>query len=288
MKILPIANHSAKRLWALPILRRCPMFSAADTFEKTLKPMPKLEAITLETVNKMYGANFVPKDKACGEFIYPTFVLDKKTSKPVEVFVRPVNVDDYEEVYHIMDKTQSKIIGIRTFKVGKYEEVIDSGYMQAYSHDYEGIGLRAHQIAIERMFMRNYDNVNIVAVPSSFNFHKAAGFFTITDKIKLDKDFYKKIIARLCKDYNISENKVKDMMVADCSSDIVTLEKYTSYENLLKYIYSLNDPDLIKECPLSLYMHLSENAKSDWKKLIDMSPIFIGKKFPEQVVRPSY
>ena len=287
MKVLPIFNFCVKRNGALPILRRCSVFSAADVFEKSAKPMPKLEEITLKTAKKMYGTNFVPSDKACEEFVYPTFVLDKKTGKPVEVCIKPINIDEYEEVYHILDKSQSKIIGIRTFKIRKYEDVIDSGYMQNYSQEYKGIGLRAHQIAIERMLMRNFENVNIVAVPMSCNFHKAAGFSTINDKMVLDRDFYEKIVARLCKDYKISEEKIKDLMVADYSDELVSLEKYTSYENILKYLYSFNDQNIIKKCPFSLYMHLSEKAINEWKNLIDRSPIFIGKKFPNQLVKAS-
>ena len=68
---------------------------------------------------------------------------------------------------------------------------------------------------------------------------------------------------------------------ANGDSDKIELEKYVSYENILKYLYAQLDKSKLQACHLSLRMKLSDGAKEEWDKLIEISPIFIGKNFPK-------
>ena len=169
----------------------------SKTFYKLMEPEFRLATNTDETGMKM------------------TTLIDKKTGKPVRAYVGQLKTDKMhpnEEEYGIMLPDPNgemehagrkyRVVGLIRFYINmerkmvtpRFESVktkvnIDKDtkvfmteeriyeYMKSSENlDYAGIGLRLHQIRIERMLQCNLGNSLIVADGNSFPFHYSLGY----------------------------------------------------------------------------------------------------------------
>jgi len=87
----------------------------------------------------------------------------KKGIEQYDFFIRNLN-GDYD------------CIGCRLLQIDKKNKTITPGYMANYNKDYSGIGIRAHQIGVERMLQEKLDNVIINSAEDAFPFHYKCGF----------------------------------------------------------------------------------------------------------------
>ncbi len=139
----------------------------------------------LKTIDQLYTPKFNYKSATNKLGDHITTIIDKKTQKPVEIAVRQSLISgSYESygLYKIDELSGDEILlGVREFGIGK--DHIKSGIMHSFHNDqYAGIGIREHQIAIERMLQCNFNNIVISSIPSSYSFHYKCGFRPIKNK----------------------------------------------------------------------------------------------------------
>ena len=246
---------------------------------KNAKELPE-SALDSKTFKKIYTDKYKPTRRV-DEFGNPvTTVIDKKTQEPVEVYVKK-NIDNCiddcaDEGYQLcIRKTDGpdEIIGYRSFSVNDNFKIINPGYMKAYGHHkYEGIGLRLHQITIERMMMKNLDNIEINATCSSFPYHYKNGYRVKSTEEEIDIfDLYKKI-SYYSRNSQIDEKFFENSAVIRTDNDKMFLPSKTE-ENWRKLIFLKNKGREVGGCCI---MELSEEALQMWKKLAQSQPILLN------------
>ena len=253
-----------------------------DTFELSDKIFP-LKYIKLKTAEKLYSTKFTPSNNDYGKYAYKTFVLDKKTGNPVEIFVRPEALNGFLEHFNLYATVESicYVAGIRMFNHNMSENSITPGDMNSYMRfDYSGLGLREHQIAIERMFMENRDNLKILAIPESYFFHKNCGFEVIKNIKNYDEMKFHAKINEWSELLDIDDKTIRSLAVYNkINHNLYKVDENTTFENFINYAKQNNI--IVCSTDFCVPMRLSDNAKDEWKKLIKISPIFLGKKIPD-------
>ena len=238
--------------------------------------------ITSKTLNMLYDTKFIPSKTNYGGYAYKTFVLDRATHKPIEVLVKPDCIDEVSEEYNILDpKRGMQIIANRLFN---YEEVnkfiISPGTMESDCPEYMGLGIRLHQIAIERMKMKKLQNVEICSTTEAYPFHKKMGFEVINRYTEYyDKHNFERFVSENAENLNLSEYAVKKLMVYTERVNDILLDIDKTNGNFLDYIYAnnYNVDDIVQ---YHVLMRLSPEAIAEWDKFIEKSPIFANKKVP--------
>ena len=162
------------------------------------------DGITSQTFNKLMSSEFSVDNNRDESGLKITTLIDKKTGAPVRAYIAGITADIPDtENYCIMvedatgemsvNNKRYKIIGGTYFCINKdkkmvtpkfditvikgqlYEKVC--AYMKSTGNsNYAGIGIRLHQIRVERMLQENLGNVQIVAEGDSFPFHYSMGY----------------------------------------------------------------------------------------------------------------
>lgn len=190
MKILPLITVKIKSLTNHKNRIKPAFVQGHDTVELSSKQ--PFEHLTLSTFKKLQKIKFTP-EKLNG--YHSTFVIDKLTGKPVTVFIKLLsdNSNGCERYELYVKKLMSKglkCVGSRNFRINKLINKITSGYMESYKGKrYRGLGIREHQIAIERMKQENVENVTITSLPEAGIFHRKCGFIrNEVREMELSKD----------------------------------------------------------------------------------------------------
>lgn len=161
--------------------KACPKIRFAkgvDTFESTLKKKP-FETLTLKTFETLRKIKYIP-EKLDG--YYSTFFIDKSTKKPVTALIKPTSISNsngserYD--FYIYNKNEEhKHIGYCLIYVYDKDHDIEPAYVISSQNDkYAGMGIRAHQISIERMLQTSSPNEIINPTADAEPFHRACGF----------------------------------------------------------------------------------------------------------------
>ena len=149
-----------------------------DTFEHTQSKKP-FETLTLKTFEKLRTLRYIP-EKLDG--YYSTYLIDKLTNKPVTALIKPssINGSDNAERYdfYIYKKGEElERIGYRLIYVYDKDHEVYPAYVISPKNDrYAGMGIRAHQISIERMLEIGAPNEIINPTADAEPFHRACGF----------------------------------------------------------------------------------------------------------------
>ena len=260
-----------------------------DIFEYS-KPKT-FKQIKLKTAEKLYHTDFVPSGAHYGEHAFPTFVLDKKTGEAVEVLVIPRRIKPDAEDFYILNPEDLDIIGERNFGVDDAMRSITEGSMSAYSnHKYQGLGIREHQIAIERMLSKKMEKIQICSTPIAYDFHKKCGFEAIRkyNKHYDEMDFINEV-AKYSIALNTDEKTIRDLMVyKKKKGGLFVVDENSSIENFVKYANKNNIPISGENfLMLCVNMKLPKKALHEWMKLIRKSPILYGKSLPKAFVSKS-
>lgn len=180
MKILPILHTKLNISGRLQNIRQKLMLaSKPDTVDLTKYKKEPFEKLKLATFKKLLKIKYIP-EKLDG--YYSTFIIDKLTGKPVTTYIKKQKFRYGMEKYEFYVKKRSgklKYIGHRSFSVSEKKIDIGSsaGYMESYYNNrYRGLGIRGHQIAVERMQQTGAPNVIITSLPEAEPFHLGCGF----------------------------------------------------------------------------------------------------------------
>ena len=180
MKILHIIGTKLNSTNLSHKLHRKPRFEMGfDTveFSHTQKPF---EELTLSTFQKLQEIKYTPS-KLRG--YYSTFIIDKSTEKPVTAFVKKTEKDDksgYERYdFYVKNGNSKKLNAIGYCMLYTYgsKRDVHTAYMISFDRDdFAGMGIRAHQIAIERMLQVGAPNIILNPTSDAEAFHECCGF----------------------------------------------------------------------------------------------------------------
>ncbi len=266
---------------------------------KTAKELPE-SALESKTMAKLYTSEFATTPRINEDGYYVTTLINRKTGKPEEAYVRLMKkVNEYEEVasddflsdeigfpkiiqreyWGIFVKNSEgkyELVGKRFFGVNKEQCKITSDWMdsEAGSDLYEGIGLRAHQIGVERMMQENFDTVSICAEAQAFPFHYKSGFRVVPSEVTCNEKRFNDMIKVWMQNGGFDAETCKKAMVYRVEGDKYIVNT-KSLENLRKLLYLKNQGKYFTgDTPMEL--HGEWLAK--WKEMAQAQPIMLGVK----------
>ncbi len=151
------------------------------TLKKDIVEISKSLTEKSETIKKLFSSEFKLPQGMNEDGYYVTSIISKKTGKPVKAYIRPKSLDTkYEEWYMCIkdSKGNYRKVGVREFGIDWDNNTITSGIMSSNSANkhYSGIGVRLHQLGIERMMQEGFENIQICSTPKAFPFHSKCGF----------------------------------------------------------------------------------------------------------------
>ena len=280
-------------------LERSPM---TDVF---INKYPYSAGIKSKTFQKLLTPEFIPSIHFTNDGLCITKIIDKKTQRPVTAYVARIEKDDPSlERYVLMVKdTQGdikvgnqkyKVVGSTHFFVNKEAQMITpkistilidnefgekefcenlDSYMSASGNkDYGGIGIRLHQLRVERMLQEKLGNVCIAADGNSFPFHYDMGYRLQPNYAELDKDALISVVNTLC---NFNKKQPIDNMgfvsVEDKDGKQVINISH-SIENCLCDYYKKGGKPIVNFMP---YMYLDETSVQQWINLVKAAPILL-------------
>ncbi|MBQ1612246.1 MAG: hypothetical protein II085_02105, partial [Alphaproteobacteria bacterium] len=192
-----------------------------------------------------------------GEPSLSTFVLNRKSGEPEEIFIMAYKGKDGSERYEFYrpeTKYCQALIGTCILNFYPEEKIIAPSFIFSDAGDMQDVGLRCIQLAAERMNMEKYKNIVIRQDSFSNNFYDEAGFDVLKDgRLNLPKCFYDNTE---CTDEDFAE--------------------FIEYV-LLKTKDSYNELKPQENC----FLFLSGKAKKDYAKFIEKQPIITGKNLED-------
>lgn len=233
-----------------------------------------------ETLKKLYSPEFAPKRRTDSKGYAVTTVIDKETNKPVEVYVKRISKTNHLENWGIYKKEGDEYqeIGFRSFGINKILGAITPGYMQNGDSEkkYAGIGLRLHQIAVERMMQTGCDEVNLESLPESFAFHYKAGFRLTPDYLTFTKDSLDSYINFWHQKTGLSEKTLRKDMITMNVGDLICLDNKTLEKFMVKaYKKNKKIPFEKGQNQTILNMTMSKEWLETWKTMAQLQPILL-------------
>ena len=236
------------------------------------------------TLEKMFTPAFKVPQELTKDGYYATSIIDKATGKVQKAYVKMIesapksNSTDIAENWGLYVKHsngQYELIGNRKFTVSDANHALTSGWMDSYmgGGDYSGIGVRLHQIGVERALQKGFKKVQITAIDDAFPFHYKCGFRAdssvkeVITKAELDK-FINEALASS----HLSLEEIKESLVLESIGEDKFKISAKTFENIVKKVYAkTGKPDFDFDVPMAL-----EGSSFDkWAKLAKSQPIFI-------------
>lgn len=228
-----------------------------------------------QTMKKLFSPEYKISQGKNKDGFYVTTIIDIKTNKPIKAYVKKTCRDDNYEKWCIFIKNirgDYQPVGERSFEIDLGLNRITPGEMSSEmgNYKYSGIGIRLHQIAIERMIQEDLKNVQICSTQEAFPFHYKCGFRVIPFERTIKKGNFEKMLEEY------SQNNKIDKKILYQNSEIIEekngiIRFSTKYiENWRKLLYAKgNHVNSYCDYP----MKLSEKAIENWKNQISFQPI---------------
>lgn len=252
--------------------------------------------INSKTFQRLLTPEFTPKNNTDPSGLKITTLIDKKTNKPVEAFVTKVIEDDPNmEKYYIMlpdangeisvQNNNYKIIGDTYFYIDKKHKMIspkfesdtinEESYEKIFSfmkakenNEFGGIGLRLHQLRVERMLQNGLGNVCIVAKGNSFPFHYAMGYRLAPVQRPIED-----LVEILQKFSHINKLHPKEnskYLFVEYQDGKPVINWSTTLEHFLDDYYKNSANQILDFSP---NMYLNETSLKQWFEMIKKQPI---------------
>ena len=272
-----------------------------DVYINTIKYVDGIKSKTFKT---LLSTEYTPTRRIDISGARVTTLIDKKSNKPIEAFVAQVESEDpLLERYAVMVKNpEGEIVignqrfnnvGETYFYVNKEAQMITpkfgatyaenehgqkelvekvESYMKSDGNDkFGGIGVRLHQLRVERMLMNKFGNVCIVAQGNSFPFHYKMGYRLFPQLEDMQK--LQNVVNQLCRlNQKSSEYNYKFVSVEEIKGKHVINVSH-SIENCLNDYYKNGGKDLDNFMP---NMYLTGTSARQWIELIKKQPILIA------------
>lgn len=257
---------------------------------KNAKPFPKSAIEESKTMKKLYSPEFTPKRRLNEDGYHVTTIIDKKNGKPQEAYVRclfkgpnpydaldgaPTEIKTLEKwgIFVKNSANEYELVGQRSFKLDKLNNKITSDWMDSKGNNgrFSGIGLRAHQIAVERMMQEGMDTVEICSIADAFPFHYKSGFRVIPQEMEVSAEQIERYINSWLTNTGLTREEVEKTIVSKTinGKKIVSSE---SMENIRKLLYLKNNGKYVAgDTPMNLHGEWLEK----WQEMAKSQPILL-------------
>jgi hypothetical protein len=252
--------------------------------------------IKSNTFRKLMSPEFALANNCADNGAKLTTIIDKKTQKPVQAYVAMAQEEKPNcEHYLLMVKDKKgkvklnnekfKVVGETIFYVNKDQKMITPGfdltlidgvvyekmhsYMYAHGNkEYGGIGVRLHQLRVERMLQNDLGNVRIAADGNSFPFHYSMGYRLSPNKRPVGEA--KNLLEELSKLNKKQPRENAQYLSVDIKDNKQILDVSASIENCLN-VYYKNGGEPIKEFMPNMFLDII--SLNQWKEMIEKQPI---------------
>ena len=270
-----------------------PAFTSSqnDTFVKSSQDRFGLKAITSKTAQLLYGMDYIPQSLPEEYYVpeegyYTTYALDKKTLKPVDIYVSNFYRNSDSIRYHFYKRSSFGTlinVGSRQVKFNDELQKISPSDYYMFSRDESllGVGLLEHQIAVEEMLKRGYKNVEINAVQSSYDFHRKAGFISTDYYVEMKPQELTDFVQDWSDRLKVPESTILDLLVFKHDSEVPILNVNKTLEKILLYIKE--NGISCEDDYITINMELSPQALEEWKQIIARKTILIDTNFHPKV-----
>ena len=247
---------------------------------KNAKEFPE-SALESKTMKKLFSPEFKTTQGINKDGYYVTTIIDKKTGKPVEAYIKCTkkasNYDKNQfEAWDIFVKNdigEYEHVGTREFSINKQLKKILPQWMDSEDgfDRFSGIGLREHQLTVERMIQEDLDTIEICAEAQAFPFHYKCGFRVIPSENEISQDKIDKTIDHWVKISGISKAELEKAIVSRKEGDKIYINTQTM-ENWRKLLYLKNNG---KYCSGDTPMELKGEWLERWKQMDKSQPILL-------------
>ena len=250
---------------------------------KTAKELPE-SALESKTMKKLFSPEFKTPHRINEDGYYVTTIIDKKTGKPVEAYIKCL----------VNDPASEKFLGYENWGIfiknseGKYEIVGNRAFSPDFrlnkicpqdmsaeggNDRFSGIGLREHQITVERMMQLGLDSIEICAEAQAFPFHYKSGFRVVPLEKAISQEKIDKVTDYWAQTTGISKEALKNATVTRKEGDKIYFNSQT-LENWRKLLYLKNNG---KYCCGDTPMELKGDQLEHWKQLAKSQPILLDE-----------
>ena len=232
--------------------------------------MPGQESTTLK---KLFSAEFKPTRRIDENGYMVTTLIDKKTQKPVEVFVKKVKTGVFE--FYKKTSNEYKYIGNRSYDINKELGVIEPGLMASHcKKEFAGLGIRGHQLAVEDLIKEGLDSIYLSSVSSALPFHQKSLFKPLT-KMKIKPDVLEGYIKNFSDKFGISRWEAEKLISYKKTGDIVVLDTAQTTNKINQLAASVGRKDLIMNHPTMSMLSLEGESLALWKDMVRTQPIML-------------
>ena len=265
-----------------------------DTFQ--VNQFINTPGIKSKTFKKLLMPKFILDTNLAPNGTRMTTLIDKKTQEPVIAYLAMVeektpNLERYllfvkdkkgqlkvnNESYKIVGKTHfyidkknsiiSPMYELTTINGELYEKV--HSYMSASgNNEYGGIGLRLHQLRVERMLQNHLGNVQIVAEGNSFPFHYSMGY-RLTHAERPIEDAAR-IMHEFSRFNHLPPEENSKYLAVKVRDNVQYIDFSASLENCLNDYYRRGGKPIEEFSP---NMYLDNDSVKEWMEMIQKQPI---------------
>lgn len=270
MKILPFKTEY--NVCNYPMHNTKPIFgsSKCDTFVKNSENIFPLKEITSKTAQLLYGTNYKPVSEPI-EGYYLSHALDKKTLKPVDIYIKEYAEGEYN-LFRKNPDGSLKNVGSRIINFQNNCKNIFPGFMESLDKSIIGLGHLEHQLAIEKMLQLGYDNLMIEAIQSAYDFHTKAGFKSVDNFVYRPAHMLAKMARIWAVRLKTNEETIEKMFVFKPDGEVSLLNHNKTMENFIIFMEK-NGIKISDE--IRIDMELTRPALKEWMKLIKLKPIML-------------
>jgi len=222
------------------------------------------------TLKRLFSAEFKPQRCFDENGYMVTTVINKKTQKPVEIFIKEIAPNEYE----FYKKTENiyTVIGKRKYKINKELGILEPGYMSNYCQDeFAGIGIRGHQLAVEKTMKENLKSIYLDSLSKAEHFHEKCLFRPLA-KMKTTQDIIDDYCSSLSKDLAISPSKAKEMISLEKFGNNIFIDLKQTVININKICAKISPENVISHPTMGQYCLAAEELAL-WKDLVRSQPI---------------
>lgn len=256
----------------------------ADSFTFKGSDVFPLKEITHKSTEKLFNTDYVPQIPEKKGY-YRTFVIDSRTGKYVDLYVRPrefyskqldVNTNEMNLIltkdydFFRIQNGKFKLVGYRTFDIDLTHNIILRGDMETFDKSLKGIGTRGIQLSIEEMKKEGYKDFEALSLFGSYDFNKGNGF-KIIDEFADSKETLKSGFIELWqKVLKTDKETIKKMLVYKSSADRSKINLTATLGNFATFV---NKNRLKMSDELIIPMRMTKAALKEWLNLDKLKPI---------------
>lgn len=221
-----------------------------------------------KTLQRLYSPEFKPLRQIDENGYFVSTVIDRRTQKPVEIFIKELGPGKYE-LFEKSAKGSYETIARRSFNINQKLRQIEPGYMTSGSSNeiYSGIGIRCHQLAVEDAMKHNCDRILLNSIDKALPFHLKSLYKP--GKIKMEESSFKELVKSCSECLPINETETLKLFSYTSKNNVYTIDWNKSLAAMNDYARKRSLPALENTTMLSL----EGDTLALWKDLAKSQPI---------------